>query len=85
VIEVADEGPGMEPEVADHAFERFYRADPSRSRDAGGSGLGLSIVQATVRAHEGTVELRSRPAAGTTVRVELPLRRVGGAGAQPIS
>ncbi|HWH35921.1 MAG TPA: HAMP domain-containing sensor histidine kinase [Acidimicrobiales bacterium] len=73
VVEVADEGEGMDPEAAARAFERFYRADPVRSRHRGGSGLGLAIVEATVRAHGGTVGLASAPGQGTTVRVELPL------------
>ena len=60
-LEVADDGPGMAPEVAARAFERFYRADPARSRHQGGSGLGLAIVQATVAAHGGTVALRPPP------------------------
>ena len=71
-VEVTDEGPGMPPEVAARAFERFYRADPSRSRHQGGSGLGLAIVEATVRAHGGDVTLHSEPGKGTAVRVELP-------------
>lgn len=72
VLEVADQGPGMAPEVAAHAFERFYRADPARTRHRGGSGLGLAIVAGTVAAHGGTVGLDSAPGAGTTVRVTLP-------------
>jgi two-component system OmpR family sensor kinase len=72
VLEVADRGPGMPPEVAERAFERFYRADPARARHRGGTGLGLAIVRATVDAHGGTVSLRTAPGAGTTVRVELP-------------
>jgi len=72
VLEVADRGGGMDDEAAARAFERFYRADPSRSRHSGGSGLGLSIVHATVAAHGGTVSLDSAPGRGTTVRVELP-------------
>ena len=72
VLEVADAGPGMPPEVAERAFERFFRADPARSRHQGGTGLGLAIVKATVDAHGGTVSLRTAPGAGTTVRVELP-------------
>ena len=72
VLTVSDGGPGMAADVADRAFERFYRADPSRSRHQGGSGLGLAIVQAVVEAHGGTVLLTSSPASGTTVRVELP-------------
>jgi two-component system OmpR family sensor kinase len=70
VLEVEDAGPGMAPEDAAKAFERFYRADGSRSRASGGSGLGLSIVLAIVEAHDGRVGLRSGPT-GTTVRVEL--------------
>ena len=74
VVEVADHGPGMSDEVAARAFERFYRADPSRSRHRGGSGLGLAIVDATVAAHGGTTDLSSTPGEGTTVRIRLPLR-----------
>lgn len=73
IVEVADRGPGMPPEVTDHAFERFFRADPSRSRHRGGSGLGLAIVQACVDAHGGEVHLDSRPGEGTTARVTLPV------------
>jgi two-component system OmpR family sensor kinase len=72
-LSVADDGPGMAPEVSGRAFERFYRADPSRSRHQGGSGLGLAIVDAIVRAHGGEVQLRSAPGAGTTVSFRLPL------------
>lgn len=75
VIEVHDDGPGMTSDVVDRAFERFSRADASRSRHAGGSGLGLAIVRAIVVAHDGTVGLESAPGAGTTVRVELPRLR----------
>lgn len=75
VLEVADDGPGMAPEDAARAFERFYRADASRHRDGGGAGLGLAIVEATVRAHGGNIRITSEPGAGTTVRVELPLPR----------
>lgn len=73
VLEVSDDGPGMEPDVAARAFERFYRADPARSRHRGGSGLGLSIVDAIVRAHGGSATLDTAPGRGTTVRIELPL------------
>ncbi|MGQ0431905.1 MAG: sensor histidine kinase [Microthrixaceae bacterium] len=72
LLEVADDGPGMAADDAARAFERFYRADASRSRHNGGSGLGLAIVEATVRAHGGKVSLTSDPGAGTTVRIELP-------------
>lgn len=73
VVTVTDRGPGMPEEVAARAFERFYRADPARSRHRGGSGLGLAIVDATVAAHGGTTGLRTSPGRGTTVRIELPL------------
>ncbi len=71
-LSVADTGPGMAPEVVDRAFERFYRADPSRSRHRGGSGLGLAIVDATIRAHGGEVHLESALGSGTTVTFTLP-------------
>jgi len=72
VVEVRDDGPGMSAEDASRAFERFYRADASRSRHHGGSGLGLAIVDATVRAHGGTAAITSAPGQGTTVTVRLP-------------
>jgi two-component system OmpR family sensor kinase len=77
IVEVHDHGPGMTADVAERAFERFSRADASRSRHAGGSGLGLAIVRAIVVAHGGHVVLESAPGAGTTVRVELPRAEVG--------
>ena len=72
VIAVADGGPGLPPEQAAHVFERFWRADKARTRARGGSGLGLSIVAAVVRAHGGTVRFDSDVARGTTVTVRLP-------------
>lgn len=74
-ITVADEGPGMAPADAAHAFDRFYRADASRSRDSGGSGLGLAIAKAIAVAHSGDIELTTEVGAGTTVQVHLPLAR----------
>ena len=73
---VADDGPGMAPDDVAKAFERFHRADPSRSRRQGGSGLGLSIVAAIVEAHGGTVGLTSELGAGTVVAVRLPIASV---------
>lgn len=70
--EVDDDGPGLAPRQAAHVFDRFWRADPARSRARGGSGLGLPIVDALVTAHRGTVHLDTSPAGGTTVRVDLP-------------
>ncbi|HEX2038815.1 MAG TPA: HAMP domain-containing sensor histidine kinase [Acidimicrobiales bacterium] len=72
-LEVADEGPGMAPEVAAKVFDRFFRADPARARAAGGTGLGLSIVQAVAEAHGGRATVESTPGEGTTFVVELPL------------
>jgi len=72
VLEVADDGPGMAAEQAARAFERFYRADPSRSRSSGGTGLGLSIVAAIAEAHGGRATVDTTPGAGATFRVELP-------------
>lgn len=83
VLEVHDDGPGMAEPVATRAFERFYRADPARSRHAGGSGLGLSIVKAIVQAHGGTVGIESGAGAGTSVRVTLPLRGPAGNSGTP--
>jgi len=73
LIEVSDEGPGLSPDDAARVFERFYRADPSRSRHSGGVGLGLAIVAAVAEAHAGKVSVESRPGGGATFRIELPL------------
>ncbi|WP_018654423.1 sensor histidine kinase [Actinomadura flavalba] len=70
IIEVTDDGPGMTPQNAARAFERFHRADPAPD----GTGLGLPIVAAIASAHGGEAVLRSSPGHGTTVRVTLPLR-----------
>ena len=72
-LEVADDGPGLEPDAAAKVFEPFYRADASRTRQTGGAGLGLAIVEAIVEAHGGTVTLRTAPGAGATFTVRLPL------------
>ena len=75
VLTVRDEGPGMSPSDASRAFDRFHRADASRTRASGGSGLGLAIVAAIAAAHGGEASLTSEPGAGTIVRIELPLGR----------
>jgi two-component system, OmpR family, sensor kinase len=72
VLEVADEGPGLPPDQAARIFERFYRADPSRTRAHGGTGLGLSIVAAIVEAHGGRARVDTAPGAGARFSVELP-------------
>jgi two-component system OmpR family sensor kinase len=75
VLEVSDQGPGIPPADAERVFERFYRADVSRSRQAGGNGLGLSIVAGLVQAHGGTVSVHSHNGSGATFLAFLPLRR----------
>ena len=72
-LSVADHGPGLAADDIDRIFEPFYRADPSRSRDSGGAGLGLSIVSAVVTAHGGHVKVRETEGGGATFEVELPL------------
>jgi two-component system, OmpR family, sensor kinase len=73
VLEVADEGPGVPPDDVDRIFQRFYRADRSRTRSLGGVGLGLAIVRSLVEAHGGAVRYRRRPGGGSIFRVVLPL------------
>jgi two-component system, OmpR family, sensor kinase len=76
VVAVVDHGPGLSAQARQHVFERFYRLDSSRTRDAGGSGLGLSIVSALVTAHGGTVTVEETSGGGATFVVELPLAPV---------
>jgi two-component system, OmpR family, sensor kinase len=71
VLEVADHGPGLTREQAEHVFERFYRGDAARP--VGGAGLGLAIVAALVAAHGGASWVRSRPGQGATFCIALPL------------
>jgi two-component system OmpR family sensor kinase len=73
VMRVHDHGPGIPAEHRQKVFDRFYRADPSRSRATGGSGLGLSIVASIVAAHGGQIRLDSEPGKGTRVEVRLPV------------
>ncbi len=70
---VADSGPGIPAEEVPRLFERFYRGDASRSPDTPGVGLGLAIAHAIVRAHGGRITVASRPGAGATFTVHLPL------------
>ncbi|HLI57496.1 MAG TPA: HAMP domain-containing sensor histidine kinase [Actinomycetota bacterium] len=72
LIEVADSGPGIDPAVGAQIFERFFRADPSRARDRGGAGLGLSIVAAITAAHGGLASATNRLEGGALFRIDLP-------------
>ncbi|MFE7549753.1 sensor histidine kinase [Streptomyces gardneri] len=72
VTEVADRGPGIHPDVLPHVFDRFYKADPARTRSAG-SGLGLAITLENVLLHGGTVEAANHPEGGAVFTVRMPL------------
>lgn len=72
LIDLHDSAPGVQPEQLPRLFERFFRAEASRSRQHGGAGLGLSICQRIVQAHEGRIEARHSPLGGLWLRVELP-------------
>ncbi|MDX6327450.1 MAG: two-component system, OmpR family, sensor kinase [Nocardioidaceae bacterium] len=71
VLTVEDDGPGLPPDLVDHVFERFTRGDTARTRESGGAGLGLSLVEAISTAHGGTVTVMSRPGS-TRFEVRLP-------------
>jgi heavy metal sensor kinase len=73
-ITVSDTGVGIPSEDQAHVFDRFYRVDKARSRALGGAGLGLSIAQWIVEAHEGRLSLESKVGSGSTFTVELPLQ-----------
>jgi two-component system OmpR family sensor kinase len=72
-LSVADSGPGLTDEQAEHVFERFFRADPSRAPSAGGAGLGLSIVAAVTEAHGGRVTAQARAGGGAVFSIALPI------------
>jgi two-component system OmpR family sensor kinase len=77
VVEVTDTGPGLSDDQLEHAFERFYRGDASRSRDVGGAGLGLAIASAIAESHGGLATVANVGGNGVTglsVRVVLPVR-----------
>ncbi|MBX3094193.1 MAG: HAMP domain-containing histidine kinase [Cryobacterium sp.] len=72
-LDVVDHGEGVPPQIRDKIFQRFWRADTSRTRETGGSGLGLAIVSGLIAAHKGTVEVIETPGGGATFRIALPL------------
>jgi len=72
VITVRDTGSGIAPEHLDHVFDRFYKADPSRRGETGGSGLGLSIVKAIIERHGGRISVASRLGEGTQFVIRIP-------------
>jgi heavy metal sensor kinase len=82
-LSVADNGPGIAPELHEKVFDRFFRVDRSRARSEGGSGLGLAIVRQIARSHGGDVQLRSTPGEGATFVIWLPLTPAAAEGAVP--
>jgi two-component system sensor histidine kinase MtrB len=75
-VRVLDHGPGMTQDESEHVFDRFWRADPARSRSTGGTGLGLAISLEDARLHGGWLEAWGAPGAGACFRLTLP-RRAG--------
>ena len=73
IIDIIDHGDGVPPQIRAKIFQRFWRADTSRTRETGGSGLGLAIVSGIVDAHHGTVEVVETEGGGATFRIALPL------------
>jgi signal transduction histidine kinase len=73
VVTIEDHGDGISPEALPHIFDRFYRGDPSRTRNSGGTGLGLAIARAIVVKADGSIQLASQLGQGTTATIHLPL------------
>jgi two-component system sensor histidine kinase BaeS len=72
MLAVCDNGQGIGPDELPHIFDRFWRADRSRTRGSGGAGLGLAIVRRIVEAHGGSIEAESAPECGTRFTIRLP-------------
>ena len=77
MLDIVDHGDGVPPQIRDKIFQRFWRADTSRTRQTGGSGLGLAIVSGIIAAHKGTVDVLATPGGGATFRIALPLLPTG--------
>ena len=71
-LTVEDNGYGIPEDDIKHVFERFYRVDQSRSRQSGGSGIGLAIVKAIIEAHKGKVDIESKLGVGTRIIIRIP-------------
>jgi signal transduction histidine kinase len=71
-LEVRDEGAGIDPEAAEHLFERFFRIDDSKGTPRG-TGLGLAIAKEIVEAHDSTIDVASHPGEGAAFTFDLPL------------
>jgi len=72
-LAIEDEGPGIPADKAKRVFDRFYRVDEGRTRDAGGAGLGLAIAKWAVESHGGTIDLRPRLPNGSVFNIRLPV------------
>jgi len=72
IITITDTGKGMTKQELEWIWDRFYKSDPSRSKEQSETGLGLSIVNQLVIAHHGTIEVQSEPGIGTTFRMHFP-------------
>ena len=81
---VRDTGIGIAASDLPHVFERFYRADPARNRDSGGTGLGLPIARWIARQHGGDVIIESEPGHGTTATIRLPILAPDPSGIMPL-
>lgn len=77
VVMVSDQGIGIAEDDLDRIFERFYRVDPARARNTGGTGLGLSVVKHVAASHGGDVRVWSEPGEGSSFSLRLPLRPAG--------
>ncbi len=73
ILDIVDHGEGIPPQIREKIFQRFWRADSSRTRETGGSGLGLAIVLGIIASHKGEVQVLETPGGGATFRVSLPL------------